>query len=158
MLNIAHRKKVFVVIESQNRANSTFNVRPQVNAVEIWYGAAVLTATRRVFADQTVVVMNDNPAGPHPDMILFRMPVSFIVTANVRAIRLPGRSLESTTFETWPSYIQGYGGGRPILQWGQFRVLTQAECNNRRMMEICNVARAGETTTESGDSGKIRNF
>lgn len=120
-------------------------------------GAADINNPARVIAAIDVFYWINYSDGNHPDIALFRLKSHVQLTNKIKTIRLPARSQEFSTLENWNVVNEGYGGGRSVLQYGNFRVLSNSQCRFRDL-EICSVGINSATSLEGGDSGEILDF
>lgn len=89
------------------------------------------------------------------DIAMLRLASNIAFTSKIRPIRLPALSQQFNLF-LGNAQIQGYGGGRPILQYGNVIVQSRSYTNYQScLVNICSIGANLVTTAEPGDSGNV---
>lgn len=115
-------------------------------------GAADIRSTTKVTIYSNTFYWLNSSDGNHPDIALFRLTKPVTINKKIRPIRLPAKNQEGTSFENLTALIQGYGGGKSVLQYASFKIQSKHKCNFRET-QICSTAINFITSTEGGDSG-----
>lgn len=84
------------------------------------------------------------------DLALLRLIARVAFTPNIQPIRLPSQSQEAESFEG-EVLIQGFGGGRRVLQYGNVTVLPRSTCDSF----MCSIGSNLLTSLEPGDTGEV---
>lgn len=91
-----------------------------------------------------------NGPGYPLDIALFRLYSHAPLSRNIQPIRLPSAGQEYYEyFEGVTATIQGYGGGKSVLNYGNVKIHSPTYCD---IMQICSAG--APVQLEGGDSGK----
>lgn len=114
-------------------------------------GAANITNPNGIIASLNSFWWLKHEDGNNPEIALFRLESYVQISPSVQTIRLPSLPQEFESFEEWSVVVQGYGGGRNVMHFGNFTVMSNDQCGSGEIV-VCGVG----ATKESGDYGKTR--